>query len=378
MKTILTRVKIWIGELFHRVIVGRWNRVTTQSPGYTVILPIIPEFYPILEYNLRFLAECDHTHCDEILVVADSRFRWQENQKIVASYAKRLPVRYLVLPLFRRTLLKLHWVSHVIFTSNFVTAVKQCKSRYCYLHDGDFFLTDTNHIENLYHESERDGLNLLATYSRPYPSYEYFADDEVFPATYELMMRRDFLTSRPPYFLLAGLIRGQWHPTFTRFYREVRNETCRMRDTPGGDPRCYPKEKSRIGEGRSLPVGIHFKHLFNRIRAFEEKGRKFVDDRYAIFLLHALTSANACGRHPLFANLDEYFASVQVGNSDYFPIFERYFTEFLNQNLLSESERDYLSTAFEMLKAKIGVEVTTSDAISPTNLPDQSQSDQSQ
>ncbi|MCA9248920.1 MAG: glycosyltransferase family 2 protein [Planctomycetales bacterium] len=341
-------------DAYHFLLTFPWRNRRDLREGYTVVLPVIPEFYAVTDYNLRFLSACNLPNCKEVIVITDCYRNHDENKEVIARYAKDLPIRLVVQPAYRRLLMQVQKRSFVVHTMNFVTAIKLTRTKHVFLHDGDFFLTDHDHIERLYAEAVRDGLDMLSTYSRPHPGKEYADEEVVFPATFELMLRRNFMTSSPAYKIFAGEWRGKWYGNFVRFFLCVRNERCRMLDTPGGDPRYIDDDADRIGPNDPIPVGLHFKHLFERYWKFKIQGRKFDDGKYTMFLLFMMTRANPECRHQYFPDMQNYLESVRPAyRSSYFEPFERYFQQFVNHDALTQQERTIMLEGFEQLKSAI-------------------------
>ncbi len=352
------KAKRWLIErlidVYHYVLIFPLVRRRNQLDAYTVILPVIPEFYAVTEYNLRFLSRCDLSNCHEVIVITDSHKHHAENRRVVARYADKMNIRLVVQPFYRRLLMKIQRRSFVVHTMNFITAIKESRTKYVYLHDGDFFLTDGGHIERIFAEGRRDKLDMLSTYSRPYSDYGYADESIVFPATFELLIRRDFMTSSPAYKIFAGEVNGKWHGNFTNYFLTVRNDRCRMLDTPGGDPRFIDDDADRLGPDDPIPVGLHFKHLFERYWKFRDQGTSFDDGKYTMFFLYMMTVANPDCEHQYFPSMDVYLKSVKpVYRSNYYGAFERYFLQFIAHDALSDKEREMMRQGFEQLQEAI-------------------------
>lgn len=356
LKRIRARLIGCLIDIYHFLLTCPWKNRLRLKDGYTIILPIVPDFYGVTEYNLRFLSACNLPNCDRVLVVTDSHRFQKKNLQVLEHYRDRLPLRYLVIPWHRRFLMRIHRRSFVVHTTNFVTGINQSRTKYCFLHDADFFITDHDHIERLYEECQHDRLDMLSSYSRPHPGKDYAqSEDIVFPATFELMVRRGFMTSSPAYKIFAGEWDGKWHGNFVRFFLSVRNEKCRMLDTPGGDPRYIEEEDAeRLPPGVPIPVGLHFKHLFERYWKFLDQGKRFDEGKYTMFFLYITASANEGCSDQYFSSMDEYLGSVQPAyRSAYYGPFERYFLQFVEQDALTASEREIMLRGFETLKEAI-------------------------
>ncbi|QTA79119.1 transferase-domain-containing protein [Desulfonema limicola] len=311
--------------LYYFFLGGSWHKLENPKNGYSVILPVLPEFYGITEYNLRFMTSCDLADCNEIIVVSDSPKYYNENLNAVNRYSNIVNIKYIVISNFKRLLIKFHKTSHVIHAANLITGINHSKSKYIFIHDMDFFITEKNHMKKIFDQITREQLNLISSYSRTYPTGKA-------PATYELLLSRQFITSRPPYFLFGCNINGKWYSTLTRFYIEAKTGREKLMDSD---------------------IGIHFKHLFDRYRAFEKQKTSFVDLKYSIFMLFVLSKANPCVKHNLLETLDEYFNMVKIEKMPYLEKLEKYFLLMTGSPLISKKEREFMMSCFKSLKDRL-------------------------
>ncbi|MDQ2947589.1 MAG: hypothetical protein M3Y27_16930 [Acidobacteriota bacterium] len=87
-------------EFYYSLLSGHWQRVADPNPGYSIVMPVVPEFYSITEWNLRFLFACDLTHCNELILVADSWAFRHENMALFQAHAGS-PLVNIVVPGFQ-------------------------------------------------------------------------------------------------------------------------------------------------------------------------------------------------------------------------------------------------------------------------------------
>lgn len=326
MKILVNNVKEKLIAIYYYFLAGRWNCPANLKDGYTIILPVGPKFYPIMEYNLRFLTSCNLSNCDQILIVSYSKEFYSENMFVINKYSRKIKIKYVVPTVDKRWLLKIQQPPRTKYTSNLITGTNESITEYIYFHDLDFFITDKNHIEELFAQGRKENLNLISTYTRDY-------DLGKSPATFELLVKRDFMISKPPFTLFACNISGRWFPTFMRFYLHAKSGAEKLMDKEG--------------------VGIHFKHLFEELWLFENEKDKFIDSKYSVFLSFVLNSSNCFIRYPLVKSIDGYFSKVVLLKTPYFEKFENDFLNFLNNPVILEKEKNFMLSSFGRLKEKM-------------------------
>lgn len=322
---IFKQLKEFLSDTHHFLLSGFWNKLKNPKEKYTVVMPVLPEFYGIMEYSLRFLTSCNLDNCNEIIIVSDSKKYYSENVSITKLFLNKVKIKYVVLPLYKRLLLKLNFSGYVIHATNLVTSIKHSRSKYIFMHDMDCFILEKNYLEDLFSQIRNEKLNLISTYTRSYPYGE-------FPALYELMVSREFLTKTPPFMIYARTIYGEYYSTFTR---------------------CYLRSKCGREKLGNIDVGVHFKHLFVNFRTFQEQKSDFIDSKYSIFLLFVLSLANPFVKHNLFKSLDEYFNNAILEKTPYLEELEMDYYRVSKSPLISQREKEIMYSSFSRLKEKL-------------------------
>ena len=155
-------------EYYFALLGGHWRKVRNRLDSYTILIPVVPEFYPVTELNLRFLLSCDLTHCRELILVADSRRYRAENLFVIRRHATGPRIRYVVLIATKRLLLQLHRTPYVVHATNLTAGANLAAAEYLFLHDMDFFLIDSGYTERTFREMQRG--DLVSAYTRNYPN----------------------------------------------------------------------------------------------------------------------------------------------------------------------------------------------------------------
>jgi hypothetical protein len=336
-------------SVYYRLLGGRWPQSRGSEPGYTIILPVAPEWYSVTEYNLRFLATCALDHCRRIIVIAHNGRYFHENSGVVRDYAARfgphIDVSYFVLPHAVRFWLRLRQTPHNVHAANLVAAIAAASTTYVYVHDADFFLTDKDYLESAYNEMEADQLDALSPYPRFHPGITFPT-----PATYELMVRRQYLQRTSPSTLFAREIHRIWYSTFVRFFVLTKTARWRLRDVTGRD--------SLSMEDSSDLQGIHFKHMFDNLRSFQRNPSGFADKKFNIFLLTLLSESNSRTRRVVGGGVAGYLRTRSVCSGRYLDYFKRTLCEFVRQDEITPDERTVMVEALHKLEQKAGSSVT--------------------
>lgn len=304
------------------LLAGRWRRTRTSLKGYTILMPVLPEFYPVTELNLRYLFSCDLTHCDELILVSDSSKYHAENLSVVRRYSERIKIRYAVLPRYQRILLELYRTPYVIHGTNLAACIEMARSEYVFLHDMDFFLMDTEYVEKVFAEIKKANLNLISAYTRQYPR-------GLAPAVYELMIRRDFVTSRYPSLLYGCTRNNEWYSTLEWLFHQSANGAEKLMD---------------------LDLGIHFKHLFADFRTFEKGRYDAVEPSYSMFLLYVLCAENRRCTRRIFDDIDDCIRKVAHAPDGVPTELEVKYRRLCGSRPLADDETASLLDALEYLK----------------------------
>lgn len=291
-----------MGSPFWKILYRRWRRDTlSQAPGMTILVPVPGELPVFLDLALRICARQEAPSVREILIIPDQCPRaFGSRFESLAQDWRAAPLRMVTPSRADRVLAARLGNPHHNHWLQLIRGVEAARTDYLLLHDADCFLIDPDFFQGQYaHILEHDavclGLNDVWDAWYRETGFGHVV------ATWELVFRRDWARSFPPY-----LHRGH-------------------RNTLGGHrhdfdtlllAQCLTAPKRIARSSRDWQF-VHFNYVVCTYRWFLGNRGVFQDSSFRLLLIRLLMEACGYGHAEAatLPGLDEFHEALRGRSS---------------------------------------------------------------